>query len=99
MVEEMGRGNKLEREKKGPWSLGERRVKVTTWRRGVGGGGVEGKPQILPRRRGHNASFPLVGILGEFQGRTLKYSSALQVCPYRAVGSTDGLAPGQGDIS
>lgn len=41
----------------------------------VGGGKRrgKGKSQMLPKSRGGNASFPLVGILGEFQGRILKY--------------------------
>ena len=40
MVEEMGSGNKLQRQKKGSWSLGEGKVKVTclVGRRGGGEG-------------------------------------------------------------
>ena len=37
----MGSGNKLQRQNKGLWSLGERKVMVTRW--GVGGGNKKGR--------------------------------------------------------
>ena len=81
----MGSGNELQRQKKGPGSLGGREgQRKCTQGKGVGKGA-----NVLPRES-HTGSFFLRVFIWKSQRRIpVEYSSAFQVCPFRVKVSTD----------
>ena len=86
-----GLRKKLQRQKKGPWSLGERKsIKCACAKETVKVLAYSSERDRREREHEHTGSFGLRAFIWRSQGRiSIKYSSVFWVCLLRVLVSTD----------
>ena len=97
MVEEMGSGNKLQRQQKGLWSLGKREKSKGNVTGGKWGMGKQGHTPPKGEQTGSSVLRAFrVGTLEEVPGEDFNRTFiSFPVCPFKVKVSTDWLVPEQ----